>query len=360
MDLSDVILMTDDTEVYASAWTHVMVRPARRLLCTWHINRAWRRNLSKVKGDRSTQDAVYKTLWSLMELTDLDVFSMKMHQFVSSLTDDDKTRDFASYFEREYARRPELWAFSHRMGLRVHHNMHLEAMHRVLKHVHMQGQKVRRMDKSIHALMQFMRSKMADRLLKIHKGKWTKHIRAIRSRHQTSLNLSAEAVTCLNSMSYLVKGSGDAVYMVEQCDNMPHAADTCPLMCEECAICIHHFQCNCLDSGLRSTICKHVHLVMRVCSPQLITARSSGSHCPQHGDNDVMDTESLSSDAVPSAAVEETVERAEDFVPLDETTAILASLKQRQPECSLDKLDQLLADVRATIVQNPDLLSDAC
>jgi len=34
----------------------------------------------------------------------------------------------------------------------------------------MQGRKVRRMDKSIHALMQFMRSKVADRLLKIHKG----------------------------------------------------------------------------------------------------------------------------------------------------------------------------------------------
>ena len=37
MDLSDVILMTDDTEVYANAWTCVMGRPARCLLCTWHV-----------------------------------------------------------------------------------------------------------------------------------------------------------------------------------------------------------------------------------------------------------------------------------------------------------------------------------
>ena len=70
IDLSDIILMTDDTEVYANAWTCVMGRPARRLLCTWHVDHAWRRNLSKVKGDRSTHDAVYKTLRSLMELTD--------------------------------------------------------------------------------------------------------------------------------------------------------------------------------------------------------------------------------------------------------------------------------------------------
>ena len=205
MHLSDVILMTDDTDVYANAWTCVTGRPAWRLLCTWHVDRAWRRNLSRVKGDRSTQDTVCKTLRSLMELTDPDVFDMKLQQFVCSPNDDDKTRDFGSYFAREYAKRPELWAFCHRMGLRVHDNMHLEALHRVLKHVHMQGRKVRRMDKSIHALMQFMRSKMADRFLKIHKGKWTKHLHDIRSRHQTSLNLSAEAVTCLtNNMSYLV------------------------------------------------------------------------------------------------------------------------------------------------------------
>jgi len=89
IDLSDIILMTDDTEVYANAWTCVMGRPARRLLCTWHVDRAWRQNLSKVKGDRSTHDAVYKTLRSLMELTDQEVFHTKLQQFVCSLNDDD-------------------------------------------------------------------------------------------------------------------------------------------------------------------------------------------------------------------------------------------------------------------------------
>lgn len=74
-----------------------------------------------------------------MELTDPEIFNMKLQQFLCSLNDDEKTRNFGSYFEREYARRSELWAFSYRMGLRVHHNMHLEALHRVLKHVHMQG-----------------------------------------------------------------------------------------------------------------------------------------------------------------------------------------------------------------------------
>jgi len=64
--------------------------------------------------------------------------SWSILQCVCSL-DYEKTCDFASYFQREYARRPEPWACSYRIGLRVHHNMHLEAMHRVLKHVHTQA-----------------------------------------------------------------------------------------------------------------------------------------------------------------------------------------------------------------------------
>jgi len=47
-------------------------------------------------------------------------------------------------------------------------------------------------------------------------------------------------------------------------------------------------------------------------------------------------------------------------VTLDETTAIFASLKQRQPQCTFNTLDQHCADIRSAVVQNPDLLSDAC
>ena len=48
--LLDVVLMTDDCEVYSNAWNAVMGAPAMRLLCTWHIDRAWRINLPRIKG----------------------------------------------------------------------------------------------------------------------------------------------------------------------------------------------------------------------------------------------------------------------------------------------------------------------
>lgn len=100
-----------------------------------------------------------------MEITDKDQFSQTLKQFLSAGKGDRKTSDFAAYFESEYAIRPALWAYCHHLGLKVHHNMHLEAMHRVIKQIHLQGRKVRRLDKSIHALMKFITSKMSDRLL---------------------------------------------------------------------------------------------------------------------------------------------------------------------------------------------------
>ena len=262
------VLMTDDTEVYSNAWNSVMGQPAVRLLCTWHVDRAWRKNLPKIKGGSDLKAIIYKTIRTLMELTDKDVFAARLGEFLSAATDDEKTSEFAEYFRREYASRPQLWSYAYRIGLKVHHNMHLEAMHRVIKHVHLQGRKVRRLDTSIHALMRFVRTKLSDRLLKLHRGKWTRHVGTIRKRHTASMKLTAESCSCLETnMVFTVAGAHDELYTVRQSQSVPHDKPTCALTCLDCDICIHTFSCTCLDSGLRNTICKHIHLVVRTFKP---------------------------------------------------------------------------------------------
>lgn len=269
--IEEVILMTDDAESYANAWTSVMGPPAHRLLCVWHVDRAWRKNLSKIRGDGLLKANVYKTLRALLEITDAESFKERLQSFLSTAAEDSRTAEFAVYFSREYASRPNLWAYSFRIGLRVHHNMHLEALHRVLKHVHLQGRKVRRMDLSVAALMRLMREKDCDRLLKMHRGKWTKQLLGIRQRHRKSLAMQSTTVTCIaEDESYAVSAShGSEVYLVEQVDEPPHKPSDCALNCSHCNVCVHSFVCTCLDSGLRTTICKHVHLVISRCEPTL-------------------------------------------------------------------------------------------
>lgn len=55
--------------------------------------------------------------------------------------------------------------------------------------------------------------------------------------------------------------TGTDTYTVKQ-DNeeCPH---NCLLRCRLCTVCIHQYSCTCLDSLTRSTMCKHVHLVVR-------------------------------------------------------------------------------------------------
>lgn len=261
--VTSVVLMSDDTEVYFNAWCQIMGPPTNRLLCSWHVDRAFRRNLSKIKGGNILKGGVYKALRTIMELSDPTIFIQRLDQFIRQCKQDEAVADFGSYIEREYAGRPQLWAYCYRMGLGIHHNMHLEALHRVLKHVHLQGRKVKRLDKSIHALMKMMRFKLNDRLSKLHKGKWTRHLLAIRKRHAANLCMSASRVTVVDDGKFLVKGAQDEVYMVERRRSLPHPEPLCAQKCDDCQVCVHMYACNCLDGGLHMTICKHVHLVVR-------------------------------------------------------------------------------------------------
>ena len=36
----------------------------------------------------------------------------------------------------------------------------------------------------------------------------------------------------------------------------------CKIVCSSCGVCTHHFICTCLDSTLRSTVCKHIHFLI--------------------------------------------------------------------------------------------------
>jgi len=76
--------MTDDAEAYANAWRRVFGPPQHRLLFAWHVDRAWRQNLSKVAGDAVRRATIYKNLRVLLEQPDVARFSELMQQFLDA------------------------------------------------------------------------------------------------------------------------------------------------------------------------------------------------------------------------------------------------------------------------------------
>ncbi|KAG8171771.1 hypothetical protein JTE90_012619 [Oedothorax gibbosus] len=65
-------------EAFYNAWLLIMDKPLKRLFCTWHVDKRWRTNLSKVKG-KEKKASVYKTMKTLLEERDEHVFKIEFY-----------------------------------------------------------------------------------------------------------------------------------------------------------------------------------------------------------------------------------------------------------------------------------------
>jgi len=65
------IFMSDDAPAYYNAWSIIMGDVPHRLLCTWHVDRNWRKKLCKIKGGPEKKSLVYKTLRVLLQITSI-------------------------------------------------------------------------------------------------------------------------------------------------------------------------------------------------------------------------------------------------------------------------------------------------
>jgi len=55
--------MSDDDPSYYNAWEQIMLPVEHRLLCTWHVDQSWRRNIqSKIRGTPEKKCLIYKSL----------------------------------------------------------------------------------------------------------------------------------------------------------------------------------------------------------------------------------------------------------------------------------------------------------
>ena len=88
----------------------------------------------------------------------------------------------------------------------------------------------------------------------------------IRVRHNESLKIPISLVHELDEYATWEVHStdGKSIYkMFQQSKSCPYK---CSILCEDCSICVHLYECNCPDAIIRATICKHTHLVVRFLS----------------------------------------------------------------------------------------------
>ena len=252
--------MSDDAPQYFNAWRGVFeTKRTTKLLCAWHVDRAWRTALNEHVTSKTSRLKIYHQLRMLLMENEETTFRVLLQQFISFL--DSAEKKFRKYFKDHYCNRLGQWASHFRAGSIVNTNMFLETFHRTLKVVYLQQKHNRRIDFLLHTLLKIARNKIFERLTKLTKGKYSHRISEINKRHKSAvkmLPLSAN-LQKKGDTSWIVpsENDGSVRYTVRLTKN----TCDCKLRCSTCAACIHMYSCSCMDSTLHATVCKHVHLV---------------------------------------------------------------------------------------------------
>ena len=138
--------MTDDAEQYFNAWKFVFAeKDTNKVLCSWHVDRAWRKGLQQHIGESSKRAEVYHLLRVLLSEREKSQFGVLLQEF---LTYTEKYYyDFYNYFNTYYCNRLQQWTSCYRKNTAVNTNMFVEAFHRVIKVIYLHHKQNRRVQK---------------------------------------------------------------------------------------------------------------------------------------------------------------------------------------------------------------------
>ncbi len=121
--------MSDDASQYYSGWCTVFGGSPKKLLCSWHVDRAWRNAVSRHINNKQLQIEVYHTLRVLFEERNCEQFQVLLNSALQQWQQDPELKYFYQYFVNEYTKRCSEWALSYQKKAGVNTNMYLESFH---------------------------------------------------------------------------------------------------------------------------------------------------------------------------------------------------------------------------------------
>ena len=137
-EIDPVWLMSDDADQFYNAWIGTFQHKPKRILCSWHVLRAWRKHLKSI-NNHEIEEEVYQILKVLMDETNLEKFQLMQENAICNWKENNNTKKFAEYFESQYKSRYPQWAACCRLSSGINTNMFVEAFHHVLKYKFLKG-----------------------------------------------------------------------------------------------------------------------------------------------------------------------------------------------------------------------------
>lgn len=143
-------------------------------------------------------------------------FSNMLTNFVRLLQSSSETLEFGNYFGQYYLDNVKSWAYCYRLGAGLNTNMHIERMHQTIKYLYLNGKHVKRLDKTIHSLMKFIKDKLFERIVTMNKGKISSKVKELRKRHKSSKELDISSIIESEMGWKVPAASTSEIYLIEE------------------------------------------------------------------------------------------------------------------------------------------------
>jgi len=211
---------------------------------------------------------IYKTVWSLIELTGVDMFNEKNEVILGSRKRWWQNAKLHSTLSMSMSID---WSYGHIVTILALRNIATRILRQCVVSSIRFICKAARWDDSTRVYMHWWNSwgpRWVTGYWNSIKGNGHDTSEASGNNTKSCLKLSAEhCCWVVENVLYTVVGSQDVTYSVRQNDAVPHEVPTCPLTSRECNTCVHSLSCTCLDSAFHNTICIHLHLVIWIYKP---------------------------------------------------------------------------------------------
>lgn len=251
--LTPEVFMSDDDSSYYNAWCKIMGPPKRKLLCTWHVTKAWRKQLSKKVTPREKK-VMMAQLYKLKDCATVSMFNSKYRSMIKSWMSGTVTqRAAANYFNTYYYKRRKQWADCYRKKIGLTTNNYVESFFGNLKTNIAKTRE--RVDVLIHELLrnsEYDRKKY-DEMIRERKG----------FKHRVHVNLHNKALksteTCVNLTRKVWLVSDKSKSFKVTMGNCIEC--NCLDKCIHCLACSKRFNCDCKLNRINNLVCKHIHSV---------------------------------------------------------------------------------------------------
>ena len=195
-DLHPHVFMSDCASQHYNAWieTFKVEDPPQKLLCTWHVDKAWRKKLHEAVPDKEQRIKNYHHLRVLLEERNMSSFYTILQQFLSMLSKE--APSFKEYFSKEYVPHKKEWLYAYRAGSGINTNMYSESFHHLLKVVYLNSKQNRRVDHILSVLLQISKDKAFERMCKLEgKCKSSHRLCKINKHHKSAMELISKGVS---------------------------------------------------------------------------------------------------------------------------------------------------------------------